>query len=1062
MRIVIDMQGAQTESRLRGIGRYTMSFAQAVVRNRGKHEVILALSGLLPDTIEPIRAAFDGLLPQENIRVWYAPGPVRGEHPGNESRREVAELIREAFLASLRPDVIHISTLFEGYVDDAVTSIGRFDQQTPVSVTVIELPMSLGKNGSYDKWLDRKKEFLKKITACFVVNEFWEFFNTINGNLKNHIKILINICDIEAAQYFAIWESLVQVSTPVITQKPSADRRPRLAYVTPLPPERTGISDYSAELIQELVKYYEIVVIVAQKKVSASQVTQHAEVRDVAWLKAHAGEIDRVIYHIGNSPFHAHMLPLLQEVPGVVVLHDFFLGHLWGWMDQNVAQGLWARALYSGHGYSALLQRRKDPQVAVFEYPCCFDLISNSQGVIVHSEYSYNLSKEWYGIDSSNGWEVIPHLRVPATVVENNSGRENLGFSKEDFLICSFGLLGETKLNHRLLRCWLNSSLALDTHCHLVFVGENDGNDYGVELQRIIRESGLDGRIRITGFASTEMFRQYLMAADLTVQLRTRSRGETSGTVLDCMNYSKPLIVNANGSMAELDSESVWMLPDKFNDTDLVNALETLWRDPLLRQDFGRRAKEKILAHHTPEECAKRYAVAIERFQKQAEKATPSLIKAIAEQELSAHDSEALIRLSQTIAINHPLPQPANRLFLDITVTCGDDYKTGIQRVVRSILIELISSQIEGWRVEPIRLTNKGNEWHYRLATKYVCSIMGFDDVSKSIYEEVVEPKNGDILLVLDLTGSYLISAEKAGLYSQYRNIGVKIYAVVYDLLPILMPEVFPPYAYSEHDRWARAISTFDGALCISRSVANDLLHWQGKAGLLWKDRRPFKIDWFHLGADVNNSAPTTGTPKDVEMTIAKFKSRYSFLMVGTIEPRKGYQQAISAFTQLWTDGVDVNLIIVGKEGWAGLPDEMRRDIPDTVSLLRSHPELNNRLFWLEAISDEFLEIVYGISTCLISASYGEGFGLPLIEAAQYNLPIIARDIPVFHEVAGSHVFYFKGKDPYTLVEAIRCWMNLYAVDNHPKSEDMPWLTWKESAQQLKKILLNETFKGNL
>ncbi len=79
MRIVIDMQGAQTESRFRGIGRYTMSFTQAIVRNRGKHEVFLALSGMFPHTIEPIRAAFHGLLPQENIRVWHAPGPVMRE-----------------------------------------------------------------------------------------------------------------------------------------------------------------------------------------------------------------------------------------------------------------------------------------------------------------------------------------------------------------------------------------------------------------------------------------------------------------------------------------------------------------------------------------------------------------------------------------------------------------------------------------------------------------------------------------------------------------------------------------------------------------------------------------------------------------------------------------------------------------------------------------------------------------------------------------------------------------------------------------------------------------------
>src|SRR5262245_14813847 len=121
MRIVIDMQGAQTESRFRGIGRYTMSFSQAVARNRGRHEIILALNGLFPGAVEPIRAAFDGLLPQENIRVWHAPGPVRESQPGNESRREAAEQIREAFLASLAPDVIHISSLFEGYCDDAVT-----------------------------------------------------------------------------------------------------------------------------------------------------------------------------------------------------------------------------------------------------------------------------------------------------------------------------------------------------------------------------------------------------------------------------------------------------------------------------------------------------------------------------------------------------------------------------------------------------------------------------------------------------------------------------------------------------------------------------------------------------------------------------------------------------------------------------------------------------------------------------------------------------------------------------------------------------------------------------
>ena len=111
-------------------------------------------------------------------------------------------------------------------------------------------------------------------------------------------------------------------------------------------------------------------------------------------------------------------------------------------------------------------------------------------------------------------------------------------------------------------------------------------------------------------------------------------------------------------------------------------------------------------------------------------------------------------------------------------------------------------------------------------------------------------------------------------------------------------------------------------------------------------------------------------------------------------------------------------------------------------------------LFWLEGISDEYLEKVYAASTCLIAASYGEGFGLPLIEAAQRKLPIIARDIPVFREVAGEHAYYFDSRDPQGLAHAIEQWLRLYEKGTYPKSDNMPWLTWKESAADLfKKVL---------
>ena len=132
MRIVIDLQGAQTESRFRGIGRYSLSLTQAIAALRGEHEVLVALNGMFPDTIEGIRAALDDVLPQENIRVWFAPGPVKASDPTNQSRARIAALMRESFIASLEPDVVLITSLFEGYLDDAVLSIGELPVAFPV------------------------------------------------------------------------------------------------------------------------------------------------------------------------------------------------------------------------------------------------------------------------------------------------------------------------------------------------------------------------------------------------------------------------------------------------------------------------------------------------------------------------------------------------------------------------------------------------------------------------------------------------------------------------------------------------------------------------------------------------------------------------------------------------------------------------------------------------------------------------------------------------------------------------------------------------------------------
>jgi hypothetical protein len=63
--------------------------------------------------------------------------------------------------------------------------------------------------------------------------------------------------------------------------------------------------------------------------------------------------------------------------------------------------------------------------------------------------------------------------------------------------------------------------------------------------------------------------------------------------------------------------------------------------------------------------------------------------------------------------------------------------------------------------------------------------------------------------------------------------------------------------------------------------------------------------------------------------------------------------------------------------------------------------------------------------------------------------------------VAGEHAFYFKGNDPKALANAVEEWLALHDKNNHPKSDDMPWLTWKESAATLLQCLLGEDYSLN-
>jgi glycosyltransferase involved in cell wall biosynthesis len=273
----------------------------------------------------------------------------------------------------------------------------------------------------------------------------------------------------------------------------------------------------------------------------------------------------------------------------------------------------------------------------------------------------------------------------------------------------------------------------------------------------------------------------------------------------------------------------------------------------------------------------------------------------------------------------------------------------------------------------------------------------------------------------------------------------VRVFHIIHDLLPVLRPDCFPADKKEDHARWLNTVAQLDGVIAISRAVADELQAWLAAHGP--ERLRPLGIAWWHLGADIELPTAKRGLPRDASKVLDRLRSAPAFLMVGTIEPRKGYAQALSAFELLWSAGVDVRLVLVGKQGWM---------VDDFVKRMVRHPELGRRLFWLEGISDEYLEQIYAASSCLLAPSEGEGFGLPLIEAARHKLAILARDIPVFREVAGEHAAYFSGNNPEDLAIAVGDWLALFKSGRHPRSDAMPWSTWQQSTQQLLDVIMQE------
>jgi alpha-1,2-rhamnosyltransferase len=162
--------------------------------------------------------------------------------------------------------------------------------------------------------------------------------------------------------------------------------------------------------------------------------------------------------------------------------------------------------------------------------------------------------------------------------------------------------------------------------------------------------------------------------------------------------------------------------------------------------------------------------------------------------------------------------------------------------------------------------------------------------------------------------------------------------------------------------------------------------------------------------------------------------------MVSTIEPRKNHDYLLDAFDRVWSKDIRVPLVIVGKVGWMCEP---------IVKRIETHCQWQKQLFMFNDLNDAELSYCYKVSKALVFPSQYEGFGLPIVEALNENLIVLASDIPVHREVGGEYCRYFDLSSPESLANLILDYeKNGYLPPARPP-DSFTWLDWKESCLEL-------------
>lgn len=381
-------------------------------------------------------------------------------------------------------------------------------------------------------------------------------------------------------------------------------RRPRVAILSPLPPDRSGVADYTAATCFDLGSLVELHAFTETAGFSPLRGT--VTVRPLDALPHMMPQFDRVVSVLGNSHFHLRIFELMQSYGGAVIAHDArmlsFYRVLLG-KERALAQA--SRELNRPVSEKELDGWMEDESTLKTLF--LGEIADSAKPMVVHSHVTSTFMRERHGIAAAyvpfsiyRPWR--PEELSPAS---RAAARARLGFPADEVVIATFGYVHANKGPEECI--WALEFLrAWGVRASLHFVGgtENMLNN-GELLRKLAVKLGVAEHIHILGsFVSEQVYKDYLAAADLAIQLRTYGLGGLSGALLDCAAAGLPCVTNVSlGNAVGVPSSYTRNVPDLLNPIllaeaarELIDAGVTVTREETERHAYSEARSFKVYA----------------------------------------------------------------------------------------------------------------------------------------------------------------------------------------------------------------------------------------------------------------------------------------------------------------------------------------------------------------------------------------------------------------------------------------------------------------------------------